>query len=92
MEGQCRLPLTQADLADALGLSVVHVNRVLQRLRGDGLISMTKGLLLVLDPEGLKAAGDFRPDYLYPGKVGQAAARVRPDLQTSERDAEFRSL
>jgi CRP-like cAMP-binding protein len=32
------MPLTQESLADALGLSIVHTNRVLQQLRGDGLI------------------------------------------------------
>ena len=34
------LPVTQAELADALGISTVHVNRVLQDLRGAGLISL----------------------------------------------------
>jgi CRP-like cAMP-binding protein len=59
------LPLTQAELADALGLSNVHVNRVLQDLRGEGLISLHGKALKVLDWEGLKNVGEFNPTYLH---------------------------
>ena len=59
------LPLTQAELADALGLSTVHVNRVLQELRGDGLITLRGGSLAVQDWEGLQRAGEFDPAYLH---------------------------
>jgi CRP-like cAMP-binding protein len=60
-----QLPVTQVDLADALGLSPVHVNRVLQELRGNGLITLRGGAVHVLNWEGLKAAGDFDPTYLH---------------------------
>ncbi len=60
----CAFPLTQADLADVLGLSVVHVNRMLQQLRGDGLIELRQGRLKVLDRRGLVGAADFDPGYL----------------------------
>jgi CRP-like cAMP-binding protein len=59
------LPFTQAELGDALGLSTVHVNRVLQDLRGENLISLRGGTLHVLDWEGLRAAGEFDPTYLH---------------------------
>jgi CRP-like cAMP-binding protein len=59
------LPLTQGDLADALGITNVHVNRVLQDLRGAGLISLHGKTLKVLDWEGLKTMGDFDPTYLH---------------------------
>jgi CRP-like cAMP-binding protein len=59
------LPVTQAELGDAFGLSAVHVNRVLQDLRGDGLISLHGGSLKVLDWDGLKEAGEFDPTYLH---------------------------
>lgn len=36
----CSLPLTQGEIGDALGLTSIHVNRVLQRLRADGLIEL----------------------------------------------------
>ncbi len=59
------LPVTQAELADAQGLSTVHVNRVLQDLRGAGLISLHGKTLKVLDWEGLKTVGEFDPTYLH---------------------------
>lgn len=59
------LPLTQAELADALGLTTVHVNRVLQDLRKAKLISLNGGSLTVLDWEGLQEAGEFDPTYLH---------------------------
>jgi CRP-like cAMP-binding protein len=62
---ECELPLTQAELGDALGLSTVHVNRSLQELRGDGLIQLRGGSLTILNWEGLKTAGEFDPNYLH---------------------------
>ena len=59
------LPLTQAELADALGLSTVHVNRTLQELRVAGLITMTDGVVTVGNWEHLKEAGAFDPTYLH---------------------------
>jgi len=59
------LPVTQAELGDALGISTVHVNRVLQELRGEGLISLQGGTVKVLDWEGLQVAGEFDPTYLH---------------------------
>ena len=58
-------PLTQAELADATGLSAVHVNRTLQELRGEGLITLRNGSLAVLDWERLQEAGEFDPAYLH---------------------------
>src|SRR5687768_8463284 len=52
----CGLPVTQAELADALGLSTVHVNRSLQELRAKGLIELRGGALRVLGWDGLKEA------------------------------------
>ena len=61
----CRLPFTQVVLADALGLTSVHVNRTLQWLRGEGLIAFGGGVLTVLDWPRLKRAGDFDATYLH---------------------------
>lgn len=63
----CRLPLTQLVLADALGLTPVHVNRTLQWLRGEDLIEFGSGSLTVLNWPGLKRAGEFDPAYLQDG-------------------------
>jgi CRP-like cAMP-binding protein len=48
-EYSCEMPMTQVDLADAMGLSIVHVNRVLQELRKKDLIQLGQGSLTVLD-------------------------------------------
>jgi CRP-like cAMP-binding protein len=64
-EHSCHLPLTQADIADATGMSTVHVNRTLQALRAAGLIKFQGGSLEVLDWDGLSEAGEFDPAYLH---------------------------
>jgi CRP-like cAMP-binding protein len=58
-------PITQQHLSDALGLSAVHTNRVLQQLRGQGLLTFHGGELVIMDWPGLKAAGEFDPAYLH---------------------------
>lgn len=70
-KNRCRFPVTQTHLSDALGLSVVHTNRVLQELRGEQLIAFRGGELFVLNWSGLKAAGEFEPAYMHmeAGKV-----------------------
>ncbi|WP_245262405.1 Crp/Fnr family transcriptional regulator [Mesorhizobium sp. WSM3626] len=59
------LPITQAELADALGLSTVHVNRTLQELRRNGLISTESSRFHAVDWAGLIRAGDFDTTYLH---------------------------
>ena len=59
------LPITQAELGDALGLSTVHVNRVLQDLRRDELIRWRGKSILIQDWDRLRVAGDFEPHYLH---------------------------
>ncbi len=61
----CDLPITQTELADAAGLSTVHVNRTLQELRGKGLIELQNGTFVALDWAGLKEAAGFDPAYLH---------------------------
>lgn len=55
------LPVKQEVLADALGLSLVHVNRTLQQLRRDGLIEVRGAEVALLDRAALQAAADQRP-------------------------------
>jgi CRP-like cAMP-binding protein len=59
------LPLTQEEIGDALGLTSVHVNRVLQRMRGEGLISFARGALAIHDYVRLERASGFNPNYLH---------------------------
>ena len=61
----CELALTQHEFADATGITTVHVNRTLQALRRERLISLKGGTFKALDWEGLKRAGDFDPSYLH---------------------------
>ena len=58
-------PLRQTDLADALGLSIVHINRSLQMLRAEGLLVFEKRRVMIPDVARLKAYAGFSPDYLY---------------------------
>lgn len=60
-----RLPMTQSELADACGISPVHVNRVLQQLRRDGLIISTGEVHAIANWEALREAGDFDEAYLH---------------------------
>lgn len=64
-DDQFSLPLTQEDLADTLGLTPVHTNRVIQRLRADGLIALREKMLTILDVAGLRKAAGFDPNYLH---------------------------
>ncbi len=66
------LPVTQAALADATGISSVHMSRVLQTLRADGLIQSNRTQVTVPDLEKLKEAGEFDPLYLHLEKLGTA--------------------
>jgi CRP-like cAMP-binding protein len=62
-------PVTQTDLADATGLTPVHANRTLQKLRADGLITLAGGVVTVMDPGRLKTAAQFNGDYLHLDRV-----------------------
>lgn len=59
-DGRTPFPLTQEMLADATGLSIVHVNRVLQRLRAEHLVEVRQGQLIVLNQDGLAKVADQR--------------------------------
>ena len=53
------------DLADATGLSTVHVNRTLQELRASGLITLKERQMIIRDLEGLSSIAMFTPHYLH---------------------------
>ncbi len=57
-------PLTQYHFADALGLSAVHVNRVLRQLREDGLVTFRDGKVTFHDHDRLAELAEFDPEYL----------------------------
>jgi CRP-like cAMP-binding protein len=59
------LPITQTELADTVGLTSVHVNRIVQQLRDQGLIAWRDGTLSILRPGPLRAFAEFDPTYLH---------------------------
>ncbi|HXG99934.1 MAG TPA: Crp/Fnr family transcriptional regulator [Sphingomicrobium sp.] len=59
------LPVTQAELADTTGMTTVHVNRSLQRLRKDNLIATSEGKLTILDFPRLAEIAGFNDVYLH---------------------------
>jgi CRP-like cAMP-binding protein len=63
--GNWDLPMTQEQLADATGLTPVHVNRTLKTLDADRLIARSKRSVTVSDWKALAAAGDFQSSYLH---------------------------
>lgn len=63
--GECRLPLTQTELGDAVALSAVHINRTLMAMRRAGLVQLHGGRLQLLDRAGLQRAAGFDPGYLH---------------------------
>lgn len=62
-----QLPMTQEQLADALGLTSVHINRTLMALAGDGLITRAQRSVRIENWPRLAKAGDFDPAYLHLG-------------------------
>ena len=59
------LPLTQIDLADATGLTSVHVNRMLRKLRDEELLVFRGGEVAILDWDRLQRVAEFSSAYLY---------------------------
>jgi CRP-like cAMP-binding protein len=58
-------PLTQRELSECLGLTVVHANRTLQELRRRGLVELENRQLTIRDRRGLEGVAEFDPGYLY---------------------------
>jgi CRP-like cAMP-binding protein len=58
-------PLTQRELSECLGLTVVHANRTIQELRRRRLVEMENRQLTILDRRGLEGLAEFDPSYLH---------------------------
>lgn len=63
--GTFSFPMTQEQMADAVGLTAVHVNRSIRSLREDGLIRWSRMRVTIVDWEALATAGEFSPRYLH---------------------------
>ena len=73
------MPLTQEHLADALGLTPIHVNRTMQQLRTEGLLASTKRTIEICDVAALRRVGQFDPGYLHTPEPQVGAARDQRD-------------
>jgi CRP-like cAMP-binding protein len=78
MVGRCGessfdLPLTQQEIADTLGISPVHVNRVLQHMRGTGIIQFRGGRVDILNRLALLRLAEFSPTYLHLDEIAATA-------------------
>ena len=69
--------LTQTELGDALGLTAVHINRVLKHFRQDRLIATEPGLMRVLDAGSLQTRAGISHSYLQPGGIAAPRALHR---------------
>lgn len=63
--GQFAMPLTQPDLAEALGLTPIHVNRVVRQLLADEVVEIHRGEVKVMDIHALIRIASFDPSYLH---------------------------
>lgn len=63
------IPLTQEVLSDALGLSIVHLNRTLQQMKRDRLIEVKSGTVTILDPDRMTVIADFEPHSFEPNAI-----------------------
>ncbi len=68
-----RFPVTQEILGEAIGMSTVHVNRMLQELKANGLLQISHGEVTILDEQRLQQVADFDPLYLYLNPHSNAA-------------------
>lgn len=69
-DGHCEFPVTQNDLAEATGMTPVHVNRTIQELRARGLVVWKSRLLHVPDLDALREVASFNPNYLHFDRSG----------------------
>ena len=67
----CHFPLAQTMLAEATGLSPVHVSRTMTALREEGLVGLRERRLTIPDLDALMRIGLFNPDYLHLGQEGR---------------------
>lgn len=64
-DGEFALPLSQLVLADALGMTAVHINRVLKELRLSGAMAVSRGNVSIIDPGKLVQIAGFDENYLH---------------------------
>lgn len=76
-DGEFRVPITQQDLADTVGMSSVHVNRSLMRLRREGWVSFAHQEVIIHDVHRLAVYADFDEGYLHLDEHAGGQMRIR---------------
>jgi DNA-binding transcriptional regulator LsrR (DeoR family) len=64
-DDEFEFPITQSELAEALGISTVHVNRVIQSFRANGILDIQRSKVTLKDIEQLVKIGGFDDLYLH---------------------------
>lgn len=80
-----RLPLTQTELGDTLGLTPVHVNRILKEFREKQLITINQKMLHLLDIAGLQNIAGVNSDYLHLNGVSGEVSQYFDNLERAKR-------
>ncbi len=83
--GTFQLPLTQTELGDTLGLTPVHVNRILKEFRSRKLISVDRKVISLLDVQKLQETADFTQDYLQLEGVSDEVVHYFAGLEDRQR-------
>jgi CRP-like cAMP-binding protein len=68
--GRYCVPLVQADVAEACGITSIHTNRILRLLREQSLMTFKNGEVTIANEPGLRRLAEFNDDYLYGGDCG----------------------
>ena len=76
--GEFDLPLSQEDLGDSLGLTSVHTNRTLAKLKDRGLVEISHRKARLTQPERLAEIAGFDPAYLHPCAPASRKAATPP--------------
>ncbi len=84
-DGTFLLPLTQIELGDTLGLTPVHVNRILKEFRAQRLISVDRKVIRLLDVQRLQDIADFTKDYLRLEGVSEEVSQYFSGLEDKQR-------
>jgi CRP/FNR family transcriptional regulator, anaerobic regulatory protein len=74
------LPLTQEQMADHLGMTIVHIGRTLRRLREEELVLVDRQVVIILDLDQLRRSVGDAPSFAFPEteNVGQSAEPIQP--------------
>jgi len=73
-------PLRQEQIGDLLGLTLIHVNRMLQQLRAEGLIETCDRVLTIRNVAALRYSAGFDPAYLHMQQAIDATTRIRAEV------------